>query len=113
MTRYLRLCLILLLTLALPLRGMAGVQSPAEPCPMQAMGMTVIAGMEMDCCDDTKSPSEHGKPCKAGQECKTGSMLQVSVVKTPLTRPNTTASTFVSDILPIQPPAGVWRPPCA
>jgi hypothetical protein len=32
-----------------------------------------------------KSPTEHGKPCKPGQECKTGGMLQVSIIKPPIT----------------------------
>jgi len=88
MKRYLRLCLIFVLSLALPLSGMAGVQAPAEPCPMQALGMKVMQEMGMDCCADSKAPSEHGKSCKPGQECKAGTMLQVSVIKPALSLRN-------------------------
>ncbi len=80
MKRFLRFCIIFMISLALPLSGMAGVQAPTEPCPMKTMGMAMMDDMGMDCCNDMKSPSEHGKPCKPGQECKTGGMLQVSIV---------------------------------
>jgi hypothetical protein len=38
MKRYLRFFLIFVISLALPLSGMAGVQAPTEPCPMQDDG---------------------------------------------------------------------------
>jgi hypothetical protein len=113
MKRYLRCCLIFLISLALPLSGMAGVQAPTEPCPMKTMGMAMMGDMGQDCCLDMKSPSEHGKPCKPGQECKTGGMLQVSIIKLPVSLPSPVVPSFSSDFLPAQAPSGVWRPPRA
>jgi hypothetical protein len=113
MKRYLRCCLIFLISLALPLSGMAGVQAPTEPCPMKTMGMAMMGDMGQDCCHDMKSPSDHGKPCKPGQECKSGSLFQVSFVK-PVTRLSSPlVLSLFSDFLPTQAPSGVWRPPRA
>lgn len=111
MKRYLRLCLIFLISLALPLNGMASLAAVTEPCPMQAAGMQMMGDMNPDCCEEMGSPSEHGKPCKSGQECKTASMLQVSTVKSSVTRSNPIVVAFSSDFLPTQTPSGVWRPP--
>ncbi|OLF54745.1 hypothetical protein [Pseudomonas chlororaphis] len=113
MKRYLRFCLICLLSLALPLSGMAGVPAPTEPCPMKTMGMAMMDGMGMDCCNDLHAPAEHGKPCKPGQECKTGGLLQVSIVKPAVSLPGPALLSFSSDFLPTQSPSGVWRPPRA
>ena len=113
MKRYLRFCLIFLISLALPLNGMAGVSAPAEPCPMKTMGMSMMGDMGKDCCQDMSTPSEHGKPCKPGQECKTGGMLQVSIVKPPVTLFSPVIATFFVNVLPVQTPSGVWRPPRA
>jgi hypothetical protein len=111
MKRSLRYFIIFMISLALPLSGMAGVQAPTEPCPMKTMGMAMMDDMGMDCCNDMKSPAEHGKPCKPGQECKTGGMLQVSIIKPPVTRSSPVVLSFFSDSLPVQTPSGVWRPP--
>ena len=111
MKRYLRLCLVFVLSLALPLSGMAGVQAPADPCPMQVLGMKMMNDMGMDCCDDSKAPSEHSKSCKPGQECKTGTMLQISVIKPALSLPNPLTLALFSDAVPTSTPSGVWRPP--
>ena len=113
MKRYLRFCLILMLSLALPLSGMAGVQAAAEACPMKMSGMTMMDDMGMDCCNDAKSPSEHGKPCKPGQECKTGGMLQVSVIKPGVTLSSPVTRPSPADFAPEQALCGVWRPPRA
>jgi hypothetical protein len=111
MKRYLRFCLIFMISLALPLSGMAGVQAPTEPCPMKTMGMAMMDDVGMDCCNDMKSPSEHGKPCKSGQECKSVSILQVSIFKPSVTVISPVVLSFFSDTLPVQTPSGVWRPP--
>ncbi|KAA0979543.1 hypothetical protein [Pseudomonas sp. ANT_J28] len=111
MKRYLRCCLIFLISLALPLSGMAGVQAPTEPCPMKTMGMAMMDGMGQDCCHDMKSPTEHGKPCKPGQECKSGSLLQVSIVKHSTRFSSPLVLSLFSDFLPVHAPSGVWRPP--
>lgn len=75
---------------------------------MKTAGMSA---MGQDCCHDMASPSEHGKPCKPGQECKTASLLQVSVVKPPVALSSPLLSAFSSDFLPARIPSGVWRPP--
>jgi hypothetical protein len=111
MNRYLRFCLIFLISLALPLSGMAGAQAPAEPCPMKTMGMAMIDDMNHDCCQDMKSASEHGKPCKPGQECKTGGMLEVIISKPPVTLSSPVVVSFFSNFFRTTPPSGVWRPP--
>jgi hypothetical protein len=111
MKRYLRCCLIFLFALALPLSGMASFQAPIEPCPMKAAGVAMTGDMGQDCCYDIKSPSDHSKPCKPGQGCKSGSVLQVLIVK-PVTRFTRPMRLFLfSDFLPTYTPSGVWRPP--
>jgi hypothetical protein len=111
MKRYLRYCIIFMISLALPLSGMAGVQAPTEPCSMKTMGMATMDDMGMGCCNDMKSRSEHGKPCKPGQECKTGGMLQASILKPAVTVFSPVVLSLLSDSLPVQTPSGVWRPP--
>ncbi|AZP69353.1 MULTISPECIES: hypothetical protein [Pseudomonas] len=113
MKRYLRFCLIFLISLALPLSGMAGIQSPTEPCPIKTTGMTMMGDMNQDCCHEMSSSTDHGKTCKPGQECRSASLLQVSLGKpaTRLSRPQ--ILTIFSDSLPTQAPSGVWRPPRA
>ncbi len=80
---------------------------------MKMAGMAMMDDMGMDCCNDMKSPSEHGKPCKPGQECKTGGMLQISTIKPPVTLSSPVVLSLSSDFLPAQTPSGVWRPPRA
>ena len=110
MKRYLRLCLVFVLSLALPLSGMAGVQAPADPCPMQVLGMKMMNDMGMDCCDDSKAPSEHSKSCKPGQECKTSGLLQTAVIK-PFAPLHASPQTALIQRLMQREPAGLWRPP--
>ncbi|MBA6115301.1 hypothetical protein JET76_01030 [Pseudomonas putida] len=115
MIRLLRLFTVLLLAIALPLSGMAGVDSPIEPCPMQAQGMAMMAGMQHDCCQDEdsgkSSSHHHTKACKPGQECKTASTLQVSpgnpVLAFVTPRPS---DTYAHSLLSRAPPDR-WRPP--
>lgn len=113
MKGYLRFCLIVLLSLALPLNGVAGLAAAAEPCPMKAAGMEMMGDTAPDCCEDLDHPSDHGKPCKSGQECKTASVLQVSTVKPPVTLSSPIVVSFSSDLPPTLAPSGVWRPPRA
>ncbi|WP_248487999.1 hypothetical protein [Pseudomonas sp. CYM-20-01] len=110
MSRLLRLVLVLLLSLTLPLTGMAGVPSSTEPCPMKMSGMPMMSDMSPDCCQDG---AEHGKACKPGQECKTGSLLQLSlaVLKAPLPSAYPLRVSASSEFIPDRTPSGVWRPP--
>lgn len=113
MSRYLRFLLVLLLSLALPLTGMAGVPSSTEPCPMQMSDMQMMSDMAPDCCQDGATPADHSKSCKPGQECKTGGMLQLSmpVLKAPATVSHALLVGVSSDFIPDRTPSGVWRPP--
>lgn len=114
MTRALRLLTLLMLMLSLPLNGMAGVDSAVAPCPMQAMGMAMMAGMEHDCCQDQApgKPADHAsKACKVGQECSTASALEVSLLDPALSfatpRPG---DTYAVSLVSRAPPDR-WRPP--
>lgn len=107
----LRLCLIALISLALPLSALAGRMPVAEPCPMQAMDPAMLDAMDPDCCQDLDSHGEHGKACKSGQDCKTGSMLQVATLKPAVTRSSSLAGIAIIESISAQPPAGLWRPP--
>ena len=115
MNRLLRLFTILLLLASLPLNGMAGVDSAIEPCPMQTMGMEMMAGMDHDCCQDTDpgSAADHSKACKVGQECRTASTVQVEIINPTLTysapRPVDTYAVSLVNRAPPDP----WRPPRA
>ncbi|MGU3309913.1 hypothetical protein ACLBW8_27045 [Pseudomonas sp. M5A4_2d] len=110
MSRLLRLILVMLLSLTLPLTGMAGVPSSTEPCPMQMSDMQMMTDMSPDCCQDGV---DHGKACKPGQECKSGGLLQLSmpVLKAPLTLAHPLTASLSSDFIPDRTPPGVWRPP--
>lgn len=113
MPRYLRHFLILFLSLTLPLMGMASQQVSGMPCPMKEAGMSVMGDMGKDCCKDMAGAADHGSPCKPGQECKTGGMLQVTLVKPPVTVSGSPVIVFFKDFLPFSTPSGVWRPPRA
>lgn len=114
MKRHLRFLLIFLISLALPLNGMAGIEAPTDPCPMQAAGMSQMTNMDMDCCQDHGKMAEHGKKaCKTGQECKTGSMLQVSILKPPVSLAGPAVPAPYPEAAPDRTPADLWRPPCA
>ncbi|EPG8088781.1 hypothetical protein L4O92_003563 [Pseudomonas aeruginosa] len=81
---------------------------------MQSMGMSEMAGMDQDCCQDSGTMNEHGKKsCKTGQECKTSSLLQIDVLKASLPPAPTTAPAPYSDPILSQAPAERWRPPYA
>ncbi len=99
------------ISIALLLSGMAGSDLRAEPCPMKAAHVALMEDVNIDCCNDMKSHSEQGKACKPGQECKTGGMLQVSILKLLVSLFSPVAISFFSDSLPVQTPSGVWRPP--
>jgi hypothetical protein len=113
MKRYLRLFILLGFGLVLPFNGWAAVSAFIEPCPMQAAGMDMAAA-GAECCEDEPGAASKSQPCKSGQECKTSSWLQVSILKTP-TAPPPSAQLIVAPIASVGSPplAGVWRPPRA
>ncbi|MDE2428878.1 MAG: hypothetical protein KGM99_09130 [Burkholderiales bacterium] len=116
---FLRTLILLLLCLALPVYGYAGLTQMQTPCPMQeemqgqdgAMSMQV-SGQQHDCCDDMAMFVNAGKNCKTGHDCKTGSfVLQMPAVAAGFAEPVWTPPQLID--LPI---AGlqrtrIWRPP--
>lgn len=116
MNRFLRLVTLFLLVIALPFNGMAGIDSPIEPCPMQAMGMQMMAGMEHDCCqeqDQGKSSHHDTKTCKVGQECRTATALQVSMLEPVLTFATSHPADTYTESLVASAQPDHWRPPRA
>jgi hypothetical protein len=109
----LRLCLFLLLAIAVPLQGYAHFAQPLVPCPMEAAAMMAMVDADAahDCCDE--SGSQTGKGCKPGQPCQSGGQhFSVSTLgvlpqlPVPATHfPRLAAFTFSFD------PAATWRPP--
>ncbi|MFV3385162.1 hypothetical protein ACNFCJ_06875 [Pseudomonas sp. NY15364] len=109
-----RIGLVLLLTVSLVLPTLGGMAfgMSAQPCPMQNGDHQGHAMADAPCCEHmNEADGLAGKsPCKPGQECKTGGLLQTAVIKTIPPRPSR------PEILPSQSvierePAGLWRPP--
>jgi len=120
MQRLVRLFIFLLLSLALPINGMAQMllpvgqggmmshESQAEASSLMHAGM----GMQGDECFDHEQPGK-GVVCKSGQECKTNSLLQLSLGK-PLTLPlSQPVLIHRDDTAPALIPDAVWHPPRA
>lgn len=108
----LRLYLVLLLILSLPLKGLAGIELPAPPCPMQAAGLATQVEAPGDCCLDGQTSALSEMPCKPGQDCKSGSLYQLVRIKFNLPTPTAERiAAYRDDALLSQTPAGVWRPP--
>lgn len=115
MRSLLRSLLILLIAFAVPVAGWANaVGYGAQRCPMTAGG---LAGMQTvkgkaDCCADMATVSKTGNPCKAGQECKIGSLGQpAAVIAFMPVQAASPLSGFQSHPLLAAVPGGVWRPP--
>lgn len=116
-----RLFFLLLLSFALPINGMAqalmvagqGTLGAHESMQMPAhhahQGM---AEVETDCFEAGDS-GKGSQVCKSGQECKTSSLLQLSLGK-PLSLPLGQAPALPpSEPAPALIPDAVWHPPRA
>ncbi len=121
--RKFRLFLLMLLSLAVPLQGMAGVHMLAAPCPMEpSSGMArmqmsdseqAIAGAaEHDCCNDAVTAAKTGQMCKTGQDCPV-SALYPAGLSAALTLSVTPATHYPSLVLSVRTfdASSVWRPP--
>jgi hypothetical protein len=113
-----RLCLLLILSIALPVTGMAQVLMTAGSSSMGHANHLVTAGdmasmsvadTEHECC----AQHEQGDPtvCKTGQECKTSSLLKVISMETPSVVPGQHLSAPYIDLIPSLAPDAVWHPP--
>jgi hypothetical protein len=115
-----RLCLLLILSIALPVTGMAQVLMTAgsssmdhanHQVSMAKMGSTPVADTEHECC----AQHEQGDPtvCKTGQECKTSSLLKITSMKPPLVALGQHVSVPYHGLIPSLVPDAVWHPPRA
>lgn len=112
MKNYVRLCLVLILTVALPLVGaapiMANVQAPAHPADALSDAATVDSSNSLEKCDIQNDATT---ACENGEECKTSSLLQLTLgnVAVPAFSPRPSVS--LSGQIPAQIPDVVWHPP--
>jgi len=116
MKRHLRLCLYLLLCLALPINGMAGTRVQAEPCPMLMQhddGSMMMASSGGDCHDEHESMPAGGHLCKDGHQCKSGSLFQIAAARPPLLPPGRQVPSLVALSPPPFAPEPIWHPPRA
>lgn len=82
MKAYLRLFLVLLISVALPVTGMAALELSAEPCQMQDDSqVSEHAGHLLVAQDDDEHAHDGNPSCESGHQCKSGSMLQSTVLK--------------------------------
>ncbi|MGQ7957070.1 hypothetical protein ACUTAF_05005 [Pseudomonas sp. SP16.1] len=104
--------LLLLLSLTLPVNGVAGLLALSQPCPMGWQDMS-MNDMPASCCEDQAQQLAKGKVCKTSQECKSNGMLQISVIRTPVLFNQALATPSAQDFPPTTSLSGVWRPPRA
>lgn len=119
--RKLRLFLLMLLCLAIPLQGVAGVHMLSAPCPMEQSGGTAQATMadmdqqamaDHDCCNDAETAAKTGKMCKTGQDCPVSALYPASFVSSlPLSvAPTMQYPSLVLSVRTFEA-SSVWRPP--
>jgi hypothetical protein len=114
--------LLMLLSLAIPLTGYAGLGVPKAPCPMEMAAMAeqqldsdmdqALTAKMGDCCNDMETLLKTGKTCKVGQDCKIGSLgLSVHFFASPEAFDKDTFLARLNDrdIEPRTIP--IWRPP--
>lgn len=114
-----KLCLLMLLCLAVPLQGIAGVHMMSAPCPIEQLDQTAqMADMDTqamsdhDCCNDVKTIAKTGKMCKTGQDCPVSALYPASfaVLSVVATAPATLYPSFVLSVRSFDA-FSVWRPP--
>lgn len=111
-----RALVVLILSLSIPLQGVAGMLAPAQaPCPMeQTMQMGDMAADDAahGCCNDAATFAKTGKPCKTAQQClSVGVFMAVAPQVASLPAPGSQripATSFSARTLDL---SSVWRPP--
>ena len=70
------------------------------------------ATADAPCCEqmDTSDGVANKSPCKSGQECKTGGLLQTNVIKSISPLPSRPEILLTQSVIKREP-AGLWRPP--
>lgn len=68
--------------------------------------------VDAPCCEqmDTSDGVANKSPCKSGQECKTGELLQTTVIKSISPLPSRPEILLTQSVIKREP-AGLWRPP--
>lgn len=111
-----RTLLVLVLSLSIPLQGIAGALVPTQAaCPMeQTMQMADRAADNAGhgCCNDADTFAKTGKPCKTGQQCVSVGIFmaaapQVATLPVSGSHHISTSGFFVRTL----DLSSVWRPP--
>lgn len=112
----LSLCLLLLISLALPVNGLVAAERMAQPCTMQPAD-TQHGAMQHVSDPHAGQHGDHGHDgnpqCKSGHQCKTGCLLQFAVPRADVDAPSSRLIVYLPDFIPPRNGADVWRPPCA
>ena len=110
--RRIGLVLVMIVSLVLPTFGGLAFSMPAQPCPMQSADHQGHAMADAPCCEqmDTSDGVANKSPCKSGQECKTGGLLQTTVIKSISPLPSRPEILLTQSVIKREP-AGLWRPP--
>jgi len=113
--------LVLLLSLLIPLSGLAGMETDMGDCPLDGLSMEMAdaammmqmqdMGHDHPCCNDAETVSRTGQLCKPGQECGTGLSLPSMAAGAGLFP--VANDVFVAATPPLQsaPPDELLRPP--
>lgn len=113
---FMRTLLALVLSLSIPLQGIAGVLAPAQAaCPMEQtmqMAGTAADNAGHGCCNDADTFAKTGKLCKTAQQCLSVGVFmvaapQMATLPTPGSRHISTSGFFVRTL----DLSSVWRPP--
>ena len=111
MNTLMRLLLVVLISLALPLNGMAAAELSAEPCQMQTdLEMDGHAG-HLATADDEPHAHQGNPLCDSGHQCKTGSLLPALVARAVFSGTPQLPGAAYPEFLPAGSGADVWRPP--
>lgn len=99
-------------SLVLPTFGGVAFSMPAQPCPMQSADNQNHATADASCCEqmDKSDGLASKSPCKSGQECKTGGLIQTAVIKSISPLPSRPEILLTQSVIKREP-AGLWRPP--
>lgn len=107
MNAFRRACLVLLLSLILPVQSLAGLLQASEICPMEHESQ-----QQMECCDDMDMPAGN-PPCPDMLKCSTASLPLLDSQRLKLKwLPSAHPPLRVTHAeLPSRPQAAPWRPP--
>ncbi|MCQ4325611.1 hypothetical protein CXK94_17345 [Stutzerimonas stutzeri] len=109
------LCFLLLISLVLPVKGMAGAELAAQPCSLPMSDLDQAA-LHMDHAEHGQHDTQDhdGNPlCKSGHQCKVGCLLLVDIPQADAGVASPSLTTFHSEFIPARNCADVWRPPRA